>query len=84
MVSDVLKASDHHPGVIIDDGTEYGLLGAFDAQHPGTMHEVTDPQIVDVVHLIGLSDIGSGLNLKPALIFDCPEKRVVVHGGFPQ
>lgn len=48
------------------------------------MHEVANPEVVDVVHLEGFAYIGSLLDREPTLGFDHSEEGVVVDRGIPQ
>jgi hypothetical protein len=49
--------ADEHPAVIVDDGAEDHLALAFTRANPRAVHEVGDPQIVGVRHLV----FGAGL-----------------------
>ena len=50
----------------------------------GAVHEVANPELVYVFHLVGLSLIGAVFEIEPALLFDHSEKGVVVDGGLTQ
>jgi len=76
--------ADHHPGVIIEDGTKDGLGRAISGANLGAMHEIRDPEVVDVIHFIGLAHIGPLLQREPSLGFDDPEQGIVVNGRVPQ
>jgi hypothetical protein len=74
-----------HAGVIIEDGAKDGFSRAFLVSGDlRAVHEVADPELVYVIHLVGLSLIGAVFEIEPALLFDHPEKRVVVDGGLTQ
>lgn len=66
----------HHPGVIVKDRTENGpdhplrMMGRADL---GTMHKIRNPELVDMVHFIGLPPIGPILWRKPLLFLEHPE-----------
>jgi hypothetical protein len=51
--------SYYHTGVIIEDGTEDGLGYTSWGFDLGSVHEVADPQVVDMIDLEGLTDIAS-------------------------
>jgi hypothetical protein len=74
----------HHAGVIIDDGTKDGLDGSIGGADLWAVHEVTDPEVVYIVHLIGFSHISAGLDRQPPMLFDQSKKGVVVNGGITQ
>jgi len=74
----------HHAGVVIEDGTEDGLGRAIRGADLGAMHEIRDPEIVDVIHFVGLAHIGPILEGKPSLFFDHPEQGIVVNRGVAQ
>ena len=76
--------TDHHAGVVIEDGAEDGLGRAIGGADLGAVHEIRDPEIVDVVHFVGLAHIGPILERKPSLLFDHPEQGVVVNGRVSQ
>jgi len=63
----------HHAGVVIEDGTEDGLGRAVRGADLGPVHEIRDPEIVDVVDFVGLAHIGPILKREPSLFFDHPE-----------
>jgi len=69
----------HHTGVIIDDGAEDGLRRAIRGADLGPVHEVRDPEIIDVVHFVGLAHIGPIFMRKPSLLFDHSEQGIVVN-----
>ena len=72
-------------GVVVDNGAEDGLGGAvLVGGNAGPVHEVADPEVVDVFHLVGLSPVGAALYGEPAVVFDDPEKRIVVDRGVSQ
>jgi len=48
------------------------------------MHEVADPQVIDIVHLEGFAHIAAFCDCKPSLGFHDPEQGVVVNGGLAQ
>ena len=48
------------------------------------MHEIGDPEIIDVIHFVGLTHISPILNREPSLLFDHPEQGVVVNGRLSQ
>ena len=63
----------HHAGMIVEDSAKDGFVGAFAmivGLYGGSVHKVTNPQVVDVVHFIGLSHIGAGLDCQKPLLFD--------------
>jgi hypothetical protein len=74
----------HHAGVVIEDSTEDGLDGSIGVADLWAVHEVTDPKVVYIVHLIGFSHIGAGLDRQPPILFDQSKKGIVVHRGFTQ
>jgi hypothetical protein len=74
----------HHAGVVIEDGAEDGLSRAIRGADLGSVHEVRDPEIIDVVHFVGLAHIGSILEGKPSLLFDHPKQGIVVNRGVAQ
>jgi len=74
----------HHAGVVVDDGAQDGLKRSVVGTDLGSVHEVADPQLIEVVHLVGLSGIGAFLDRKPPLGFHHPEQGVVVDRGIPQ
>jgi hypothetical protein len=76
--------TDYHTGVVIEDGTENGLGRAVPDANLRTMHEIRDPEIVDVIHFVGLSHIDPILKREPSLLFDHPEQGIVVNGRLPQ
>jgi hypothetical protein len=76
--------ADDHAGVIIEDGAEDGLGRAVSDPDLGAVHEVCDPQVVDVFNFVGFSDVGSGLEVEQAMFFDGSEQGVVVDGGMPE
>jgi len=45
------------------------------------VHEVADPQVIDIVHLEGFAHIGALFNCKPSLAFNDSEQGVVVNRG---
>jgi|GEM_PF-5433766 hypothetical protein len=49
-----------------------------------SVHEVADPEVVDVVHFKGFPHIGALLDREPPLGFDHPQEGVVVDRGIPQ
>jgi len=63
----------YHTRVVIEDGTEDGFGRAIRRADLGAMHEVRDPEIVDVVYFVGLAHIGPMLQWEPSLLFDHPE-----------
>jgi hypothetical protein len=66
-------------GVVVDDGAQDGLGGAVVlGEDPGSVHEVADPEVVDVFHLVGLSEVGAFLDWEPCVGFDDPQQGVVV------
>jgi hypothetical protein len=69
----------HHTGVVINDCTKNGLNGALGSANPWPVHEITDPQVVYVVDLIGLSHICPSFYGQPSLLFYRPKKGVVVN-----
>ena len=71
--------TDHHAGVVIEDGAEDRFGGTIPGADLGTMHEIRDPEIVDVVHFVGLTHIDPALEGKPSLLFDDPEQGIVVN-----
>jgi hypothetical protein len=73
-----------HPGVVIEDGTKDGLGRAIPGANLGAMHEIRDPEVVDVIHFISLTHIGPLLEREPSLSFDDPEQGVVVNGRVSQ
>jgi hypothetical protein len=64
--------TDHHAGVVIQDGTENGLGRAIPGTNLRAMHEICDPEIVDVFDFIGLAHIGPLLKHEPSLLFKHP------------
>ena len=76
--------ADHHAGVIIDDGAEDGFGRAVVGADLGAMHEIRDPEVVDVIHLEGFAHIGAIFERKPALGFNDPEKGIVVDREDPR
>jgi hypothetical protein len=52
--------------------------------HLGAVHEVGDPQLVDMIHFKGFAHIGAGIHGQPALGGDEAQKRIVVHGGLTE
>ena len=79
--------ADHHAGVIIDDGAEDGLghaVRVIRGTDLGAVHEVRDPEVIDVVHFVGFAHIGAILYAKPSLLFDHPEQGVIVNRRVPQ
>lgn len=72
-------------GVIVDDGAEDGLGGSvLFGEDARSVHEVADPEVVDVFHLVGLALVGALLDGEPAVVFDDPEQGVVVDRGIAQ
>ena len=63
----------HHTGVVIEDGTEDGFGRAIRHADLGAMHEIRDPEIVDVIHFVGLAHIGPILEREPSLLLDHAE-----------
>ena len=51
--------TDHHSGVVIDDGAQDGLDRSPSGFNSGTVHEIADPQLVDIILLESLADIAS-------------------------
>jgi len=76
--------TDHHAGVVIEDGAEDGFGRAIGGADLGAMHEIGDPEIVDVIHFVGLAYIGPILEREPSLLFNHPEQGVVVNGRLSQ
>jgi hypothetical protein len=77
--------SRHHAGVVIEDGAEDGLGETFLVRGDlGAVHEVANPEVVYVFHLICLSLIGAGFEVEPALLFDHSQEGIVVDGGLTQ
>ena len=76
--------ADHHAGVVVDDGAQDGLDRAVVGADLRAVHEVADPEVVDVIHLKGFAHIGALLDREPALGFNDSEQGVVVDGGIPQ
>jgi hypothetical protein len=76
--------SHHHAGVVIENGTEDGLDGSIGGADLWAVHEVTDPEIIYIVHLIRFSHICAGFDPQPPLLFDQSKKGVVVNRGFTQ
>ncbi len=48
------------------------------------MHEICDPEIVDVFDFIGFTHIGPILEGKPTLFFDRTEQGVVMNRRFSE
>ena len=72
-----------HSGVIIKDSAKDGFFGALAVMagfYEGAVHEVADPEVVDIVYFIGLSDISSGLDGQQSPLFDNAKQGVVMHG----
>jgi len=65
--------------VIIKDGTEDGLGRAIRGANLGAMHEIRDPEIVDIFDFVGLVHIGAILEGKSSLLFDHPKQGIVVN-----
>jgi len=76
--------ADHHAGMIVDDGAEDGFGKPAGGVDLGTVHEVAHPKLVYVIDLEGLAHIPSFPDGKPSLLFDQPEKGIVVDGRIPQ
>ena len=74
----------HHAGVVIEDGAEDGLGRAMGGTDLGAVHEVRDPEVIDVFDFVGLAYIGSILEKEPSLLFDHPEQGVVVNRRLAQ
>ena len=53
--------SYHHAGVIVEDGAQDRFEGSVLGANLGPMHEVADPEVIDIIHLVGFSHIGAGL-----------------------
>lgn len=76
--------TDHHTGVVIEDGAEDGFGRAIGSADLGAMHEIRDPEIVDVIHFVGLAHIGPILKREPSLLFNYPEQGIVVNRRLSQ
>ncbi len=63
----------YHTGVVIEDGAEDGLGRAIRGTDLGAVHEIRDPEVIDVIHFIGLAHIGPLLEREPPMLFDHPE-----------
>ena len=68
--------SHDHTGVVIEDGAEDGLGRAVGGADLGAMHEIRDPEIIDVLYFVGLAHIGPILEGEPSLLFDDPEQGI--------
>jgi hypothetical protein len=73
-----------HAGVVIEDGAKDGLGRAIPGADLGTMHEIRDPEIVDIVHFVGLAHIGPLLKGEPSLFFNHPKQGVVMNRRMAQ
>jgi len=76
--------TNHNAGVVIEDSAEDSLGRAICGADLGTMHKICDPEIIDVIHFIGLAHIGPILERKPSLLFDHPKQGIVVNRGVAQ
>jgi hypothetical protein len=72
-LGDAEGMADHPAGMIINDGAEDGLGRAIRGEDLRPVHEIRDPEIVDVVHFIGFARIGPIFRGKPSLLFDYAE-----------
>jgi len=72
-----------HPAVIIDDGAQNGLMRPLVDQHPGAMHEIADPQIIDMAGFISFSNIVSFAHQQVLFFYDS-QKGVVMDRRLPQ
>ncbi|RLB13914.1 MAG: hypothetical protein DRG63_09410 [Deltaproteobacteria bacterium] len=50
----------------------------------GAVHEVTDPEVINIVHFKGFAHIGALLGYKPPFGFNDPQQGVVVNRGLTQ
>ncbi len=73
-----------HAGVVIEDGAEDRLGRAMSGADLGAMHEIRDPEIIDVFDFVGFTHIGPILKRKPSLLFDHSEQGVVVNRRLSQ
>jgi hypothetical protein len=70
--------------VVIEDGAQDGLDRAVVRADRRAVHEVAEPQIIDIVYLEGFAHIGAFFGGKPPLGFDDSEQGVVVDGGLTE
>jgi hypothetical protein len=75
---------DHHAGVIVEDGAQDGFDRAVVGADRRAVHEVSDPQVINIVHLEGFAHIAAFGECKPSLGFHDPQQGVVVNGGLAQ
>jgi len=74
----------HHAGVIIKDSAQDRLDGAVVGADLGAVHEVADPEVIDIVHLKSFAHIGALFDREPTLSLKDPEQGIVVNGGLAQ
>ena len=70
--------------MIVQDGAEDGFGGAVAGADLGPMEKVADPQVIDVIHFVGLADVGALFPGNPALVLEQAQKGIVVNGGLAQ
>jgi hypothetical protein len=62
--------ADDHPGMIIQNDTKDGLNRTIHITDLRAVHEVADPEVIDVIDFEGFADIGALGKGKPALGFN--------------
>jgi len=70
--------------VIVEDGAQNGLDRAVVGADGRAVHEVTDPEVIDIIDLEGFAHIAAFYDGKPPLGFHDPQQGVVVNGGLAQ
>ena len=70
--------------MIVDNGAQDGRGKTAGDLYFGAMHEVAHPKLVYVIEFEGLARIASFPGSEPSLLFDQPQKGIVVDGRISQ
>jgi len=70
--------------MVVNDGAKDGLGKTAAGTYLGAVHKVAHPKLVYVIEFEGFARITSFPDRKPSLLFDQPEKGIVVDGRISQ
>ena len=73
-----------HAGRIVEDDAQDGFGRAVVRADGRSVHEVADPQVIDIVHLEDIGDVDAFCGCKPSLSFHDSEQGVIVARGLTE